>query len=107
MAYQLHKTEDTDVPLFILQKLEPLRGQYGDSLEVMLTYYTDLDLLTDQIAFMYGLARTPYEIILWRLTMTKNLVLGKMKSVALPSSEADERSPDELVEAAIHDHAWD
>ena len=51
MAYQLHKTEDPDIPLFLLQKLEPLRGQYGDNIEVLPAYYS---IRTDLVASHYG-----------------------------------------------------
>ena len=107
MQHELRQAEGKGVPLFLLKKLYPLQDPYGDDLEIIAPFYLDWDQPGNQIVFMYGLALTPRELIIWRLSHLRSRGLERLRSIALPLSEYDERNAEELIAEAISSGAWD
>jgi len=86
-----------NLPTDFVKHLDWFRKE--DHSEVMPELFTDL-------RYVYGGAVSPHKTTIWRLEITKTGFTDLM-TVLLPSSEAQERSLEDMVREIIEEDAWD
>jgi hypothetical protein len=72
----------------------------GEGCAVSCICYTDID-------YLYGSALRPGAIVLWRAEITPEGNFANLENVALPESEASERTVADMITEAVRDGAWD